>query len=307
MLSQTYSNIIKNGLLLLAVLSVNFAYCQSALAKDIIIFPKQQEITHQQNNYFYQLITLVMEKTKDNYGEYQISPYTTTVPQARAIKMLERGLKINLLWTMTSKAREESLGAIYFPLQKGLLSHRVFIIRKQDQIRFSSINSLEQLKQLTAGQGHDWPDTKILISNGLPVQKSPDYDSLFAMLKAHRFDYYPRGLTEATGELEQLNDDSLALESELLLRYPAPLYFFVNKNNLRLKNRLTDGLIQAHRDGSFDALFYNQPNIKKALHHSNLENRRVFDLANPDTLNKDGFEKSEFWLDISKFNKPTQN
>ena len=97
MLSQTYSNIIKHGLLLLTVLSVNFAYCQSALAKDIIIFPKQQEITHQQNNYFYQLITLVMEKTKDNYGEYQISPYTTTVPQARAIKMLEHGLKINLL------------------------------------------------------------------------------------------------------------------------------------------------------------------------------------------------------------------
>ena len=307
MLPQTLFNILKYFRLQSAVMLVCLFGNQTALATDTIIFPKQQEITIQQNNYFYKLLTLVMDKTKDTYGDYKISAHSTSIPQARALKMLEADLKITLLWTMTSKAREESLGAIYFPLQKGLLGHRVFIIRKQDQIRFSNINSLEQLKQLTAGQGHDWPDTKILISNGLPVEKSPDYDSLFAMLKAHRFDYYPRGITEATGELEQLNDDSLTLESRLLLRYPAPLYFFVNKNNQRLKNRLTEGLMQAHRDGSFDALFYNQPSIKKALHHSNLENRRIFDLANPDTLNKDGFEKSEFWLDISKINQPTQN
>jgi len=243
-----------------------------------------------------------MEKTKDTYGDYQISAHSTSIPQARALKMLEADLKITLLWTMTSKAREESLGAIYFPLQKGLLGHRVFIIRKEDQERFTNIRSLEQLKRLTAGQGHDWPDTKILISNGLAVEKSLNYHSLFAMLKAHRFDYYPRGITEAAGELEQLNDQSLTIESRLLLRYPAPLYFFVNKNNQRLKSRLTEGLMLAHKDGTFDELFCSQLSVQKALNRSNLDKRRIFDLENPDTLNKEGFEKSDLWINVTEQN-----
>ncbi len=263
---------------------------------DTIIFPKQQDITEQQNTYFYKLLELILSKTQNEFGDYAITPLQQNIPQKRAVLMLEKNQRINLLWTMTSKQREESLRPIYFPLLKGLLGHRVFIIRKADKQKFSGIRTLDNLKQLTAAQGVGWPDVDILKSNGLKVIETLDYQNLVDMLKAERYDYYPRGITEAWGELHQLNDEQLMVEPRLLLRYKAPLYFFVNRENQRLHDRLYQGLMLSLKDGSFDQLFYQESNVKEGLEKTAMDARLIFDLANPDVLDSRIFDQPEFWL-----------
>jgi hypothetical protein len=278
--------------------TVTFPDTSAPSSIDTIIFPKQQDITEQQNTYFYKLLELILTKTQHEFGAYALQPTRESLPQKRAVLMLEKNQRINLFWTMTSRKREEKLRAVYFPLLKGLLGHRVFIIRSSDQHKFNRVNTLEDLKQLTAAQGVGWPDVDILKSNGLKVIETLDYKNLIDMLKAKRYDYYPRGITEAWGELNQLNDEQLMIESRLLLRYKAPLYFFVNKDNQRLHNRLYQGLILSLKDGSFDQLFYQESNVTQGLQKANINARLVFDLSNPDVLDSRIFDQPDLWITI---------
>jgi len=115
--------------------------------------------------------------------------------QGRAIHQLAQDKNVDIIWTVTSKTRERQLLPIRIPLLKGLLGHRVLIIRKKEKRIFSAVLNLEDLQQFTAGQGHDWPDVKILQANGINVSTASTYDGLFSMLQAARFDFFPRGIT----------------------------------------------------------------------------------------------------------------
>jgi hypothetical protein len=76
----------------------------------------------------------------------------------------------------------------------------MFLINRSDAAKFTKVKTLDDLRQLQAGQGHDWPDTEILRFNGLNVQVSASYESLFTMLRAQRFDYFPRSIIEIWDE-----------------------------------------------------------------------------------------------------------
>ena len=65
--------------------------------------------------------------------------------------------------------REQALLAIRIPLFKGLIGTRLLLINATDQPRFDQITGGAQLRVLHAGQGHDWPDTDILLHNGYAV------------------------------------------------------------------------------------------------------------------------------------------
>jgi len=200
--------------------------------------------------------------------------------QARALSQVENG-QLDIIWTMTSIEREATLSAVYVPLTKGLLSHRLLIIRREDLARFNKVDSLEKLQMFKAGQGHDWPDLKILRYNMLPTMSSSSYEGLFGMLFMRRFDYFPRGLQEAWPELTSLATSDLIIEPRLLLQYPAPVYFFVHPKNKKLNARISAGLKIAMADGSFNTLLYNYPAISQALRKANIAQRQIITLSNP--------------------------
>lgn len=272
------------------------AFASSVNAIDIVTISKQQTITQANNLYYLELIQLALEKSSDKFGSYQLKETSLPIPQKRTVQMLAENKQINLIWTMTSIQRETELNAIYIPLLKGLLGYRVFIINKDDLHKFDTINALDQLSLLKAGQGAGWPDTDILKHNGLPVIESRDYQHLFSMLKAKRYDYFPRGITEAWDELNTLNDPTLIVEPNLLLRYKAPIYFFVNKDNQRLHQRFSYGLTQAINDGSFDELFLKQSVLQESINRANISKRTVIELNNPNALKRDIFSHSKFWM-----------
>ena len=101
------------------------------------------------------------------------------------------------------------------------------------------------------------------------------------MLSYKRFDYFPRGVNEIWEEVRTHRNQGLIVEKTLLLKYPAPIYFFVNKRNVELAKRLEKGLRLAIQDGSFDRLFLNHPSNRPIFELAQMKKRRIFLLKNP--------------------------
>ena len=143
---------------------------------DSIEFPDPKQ------SYFLDLLKLTLEASKDQYGDYKLQPINIEMAQARTSIMLQRNEYIDLTWRMTSNQLEQQLQAIYFPILKGLMGYRIFIIKKEQQHLFNKSKSLEALQALHLGQGHNWADTEILLANGFNVIQGHD-NFLIEMLK----------------------------------------------------------------------------------------------------------------------------
>jgi len=260
-------------------------YTNTSLAEDEIVVRhvSPEGNLDKRHTYFIALLSLALEKTRAQDGPFRLAMHEGKMTQARAILSVAQKYSLDIVWTMTSKDREEILQPIRIPLLKGLLGHRIFIIRQQDKEKFAQIQSPNELKRLIAGQGHDWPDTRILKENGYKVMAVTSYDSLFSMLSLGRFDYSPRGVTEAWAEVDAHPEKELMVEETLLLKYPASIYFFVHKTNTLLADRIERGLLLSTADGSFDRLFNEHTTSKTHDKYINIKNRKIFHLTNPFT------------------------
>jgi len=246
----------------------------------VIIYAKPESSNDPRHQYFVELLTLALKKNQSVPSPLQLKATVNGMQQGRAIRQLSLGKKIDVVWTVTSIAREQQLLPIRIPLLRGLLGLRVLLIRKEDLQKFS-FRTLDDLQQFSAGQGHDWPDTTILKANNINVITATTYDGLFNMLKAGRFDYFPRGVTEAWLELKAKGASTLMVEQHALLYYPSPVYFFVNLKNTKLAKRIEKGLRLAIADGSFEQLF-NRYHLSNTLFtNQELSKRKVIPLHNP--------------------------
>ena len=244
----------------------------------LIVRYNQSTLLDDNEKYYVSLLKLALNETIDDFGPYQLQSVNINMVQQRSINMLGTGKYIDVIWSMTSSKREQTLQAVYIPLLKGLMGYRVFLIRADEQNRFSDINTIEELNSMVAGQGAYWPDTEILKANGVfNVDALEKY--LHSMLVKRRFDYFPRAITEVATELVKY--PMLALESQLMFKYTAPSYFFVNEKNTVLAERLELGLMRAIKNGSFDRLFYDVWAPAVLMTQLNIVNRLVFPLKNP--------------------------
>jgi hypothetical protein len=208
-----------------------------------------------------------------------LAPTDFALPQSRAVRMLQQGGQLSVIWTVTSPERERQLLAVPVPIDRGLYGWRLLLIAPGTQKLFDDISALPQLAKLQGGQGHDWPDLTILRSAGLNVYGAPNYDGLFDMLARGRIDFYPRALPEIWPELGQRSALGLVLEDNLVLHYPSAVFFFVAKNDAQLAGTLQRGLEAAFADGSFQTLFSQQ--FGAAIEDAKLGARTQFRLANP--------------------------
>ncbi len=245
---------------------------------DLVRYIDSKDFPDPKQSYFVDLLKLTLEATKAQYGDYQLQPISIEMAQARTSIMLERNEYIDLTWRMTSNQLEQQLQAIYFPILKGLMGYRIFIITKKQQHLFNTNTSLETLQSLHLGQGHNWADTEILLANGFNVIQGHD-NFLIEMLKKGRFNYFPRALHEPWPEIA--GDNTLTVEEHLMLQYPAPVFFFVNKENKRLQQRLEYGLNKLLESGKFEHFFLNHPITSGILTKAKVNQRTTFPLENP--------------------------
>ncbi len=237
--------------------------------------------TDHRYEYRTELMKIALESTAGTDGPFYLEPVKIEMTQGRALKYLEEGKMVDIAYLATSKERENRLLPVRIPVLKGILGYRVFIVHRDSLKNFSEIETFEQLKtKFTAGFGLHWADMKILTYNKIPVERVADYKTLFNMLSRKRFDYFPRGINEAWKEISKMGSEypSLAVEPNIAFYYPYPVYFFVNKQNLKLAGRIERGLKILMKQGTLKKLFlkYHVPAIKQA----NLKNRKMFVLEN---------------------------
>ena len=254
-----------------------FPQCAHAGGEPLIInYPGPEDGGDQRGNYYVRLLDLAMSKTGI---PYKLKPYTYVISGARVIQRLSDEQDINITWAMDAPDWEKDLLTVRVPLDKGILGWRLLLINERDASTFAQIRTLNQLRGHFAGQQRDWADVPILRANGLQVVGTSVYESMFLMLEANRFDYFPRGIGEIWDEAARSKEMHIIVEPHIALHYPVQTYFFVSKRNPHLHDLVEKGLHMAMKDGSFDTLFeqFNAEAIKKAQ----LDKRRVFQLKLP--------------------------
>ncbi len=230
------------------------------------------------DDYFSQLLHLALLKTELTDGKFLLHAHPIWYSDKRRLTALTEG-KIDVLWSNTSSELENSAQAIKIPLLKNLNDYRLLLIRKEDQALFSQINTVEDLRKLKGGMNPQWPDFAVMKANQLPLVTSVAYESFFNMLAAKRFDYFSRGIYQIQIEADSHTHLNLVIAEHLMLSYPSGFYFFVDKKNKKLAQRIERGLHAAIEDGSFDTLFYSFPKYRWGMEQVNNPQRKVIDLS----------------------------
>jgi ABC-type amino acid transport substrate-binding protein len=270
----------------------------------LLILPKAKPSSWEQESYYHDLLRLILKRTEAEFGPCDIEQTEHMLTRMRSAALISRDLGVDLFWGTTTAEREALLHPIRIPLLKGLMGQKILLIHRDDQAVFSAVKTLDDLKNLRAGQGADWPDVEIFLHHKIPVVVSANYESLYKMLAAKRFDFFPRGSNQILSELRHNAEINIAVEKDLVLVYPAPLYFFVKKGNDQLARRIEKGLREMMADGSYDRYFYQHPLIVDAILNLRLQERRVIRITNPLLPTSIPPEKPEDWMAGLKKHNP---
>lgn len=263
-----------------------------------IHYAKPEDPQDKRTTYPLSVLNLALEHTGVNYN---LIPSNKVLSQGKSIQLLKANREVSLIWSMTDEEREEELLPVRIPIYKGLIGWRIFLVKAQNLNTFKLFNSIQELRQYTLVQGHDWPDTKILQSNGFEVVTSSDYLEMFDMVRLDRAGFFPRSIVEIWAEYDHVKKgNQLVVEPHLAVRYPTATYFFFNKKNLVLKNLIETGLRRAIKSGKFNKLFFEVHNeyIKRA----GIDKRIIFELDNPILPSRTPIDDPELWYSGTSFN-----
>jgi len=218
---------------------------------------------------------------------------------SRNRKLLEliAGERIEYTALPTKPEWEEKLIPIRIPVRKGLQGYRLFLINSEDQAELTTVRTLEQLKRYPIGSGAQWSTTEALENSGFTVIKGPEKEELQAMLNLKRFVAYSRGIDEIFAEHAQWSPkyQSLAVEQEIALFIPHPIYFFVTPERPDLAERIERGLRGMIADGSFDRLFLKFYNDD--IQRARLDQRKIFKIPNPSLSPETPLDDPNLWFD----------
>ncbi|MGV8835989.1 diguanylate cyclase [Cellvibrio sp.] len=243
------------------------------------------------------LLTLALSKLPE---KFEIEQTIASNSEERMVSMVMDN-QLDVVWYATTNDLEERLQPIRICIYRGLLGYRVLMIKKGTQHKFDAIQTVEDLKRVSLGQGRFWADTNVLTANNLNVVKVLKYEGLFYMLDGDRFDAFPRGAHEPWSEMQRYPKLALDVEQHLLISYTNPFYFFVNKSNTKLAADIERGLRIAIEDGSFNEYFLNDPTVKDVMAKANLKNRTLIKLDNPGLPKKTPVDDASLWFDPYSF------
>ncbi|MBB5203366.1 hypothetical protein HNQ51_000659 [Inhella inkyongensis] len=214
---------------------------------------------------------------------FRLEPSSSVMVQSRFLRELEIGSgEVDVGWTMTSAERERSLLPVRVPIFRGLYGWRLLFLRPGmpavQREALARARTVKDLQPFRFVQGEDWADTQVLRANGLNVLTSTHHDHLFSLLAQGKADLFPRAAAEIWWEKDR-RGEALEVEPNLVLRYPAAIYFFVSPGRHALAAALERGLRALARQGEFERLF--KRHLSEALDRSGLQQRRVIELHNP--------------------------
>jgi hypothetical protein len=256
----------------------------TAMAGTVLIYPRPESPTDTQYIYDYELLRQALEATVPSHGPYELKPSVQAMNQARAGEEIASGNGlVNVFARSTTAEHEQRFVPVRIPIDKGLISYRVFLVRGGMQGKFAAVKTLQDLRAYSVGSFPTWADTQILRAGGFKVVTGDSYEGLFRMLVAGRFDFFSRSADEAYREYDERRAllPEMKVEQNLLLYFPTTRYFFVRRGEEgeKLAARIEDGLNLMVKAGSFDAHFLRYKGALIARAH--LKTRKVFRIDNP--------------------------
>ena len=263
-------------LFLLLLFNPSFSYGK---VTQIVVW---ESLYNEPNSIIVNYLHKALELTKPEYGDYELLA-SPKMEQGRAVLELTKHKKpqLDLATYAPTAEREKQAIAIRIPLLNGLMGYRLCLINKKKQTLFDGIQNKQQLisKNITIRQHQDWPDTTVLRTNNINVQTSHRKDLLFQQLARGRFDCFSRGASEIYAEYLAHRSLGIEIEKQLLIYYPLPLFFFVNKSRPLLAERLQLGLERLIASGEFATIF--DQFFAPIILNLKLADRLVIDLHNP--------------------------
>lgn len=248
------------------------------------------------NNFYMDALTWVLDKSGADY--YLINTDHSMSSQVRKVALVQRG-ELDVMYAGSTIEMEAALMPIRFPITRGLIGRRIFIINKKYRQEYETVSSVNELKKYSGMLGFGWPDKEILEAEGL-MQVEKVYDDIFTSINSGSRYYFPRGILEAYSELIDKKDrlPNLMVEEKVLLRYKAAVFFFVNPKNKALAKTLNEGFRKGYEDGSYEKFLYSHPLIKASFEKSNLENRLKIDIPNPFFPEASSAIPEEYWHSV---------
>jgi hypothetical protein len=265
------------------------------LAADVLIFDRPASANDHRREYALALLKAVLQRTEREFGPWRIDQAPAHMERRRLFAALKDGRWVNVTAYPSSADWMRELRAVPVPIDMGLQSWRLALIDKHSQPQFRSLD-VPQLKMLRAGANSAWVSYRTLQEAGFSVVAGGNYDGLFDMLMAGRFDYLPRGVNEIFRELDTHRREypDLAVEDSFLLHDQVPSLFFVSPHTPRLHARIAAGMEAMLKDGSLErfVLRHHGGDLQRAA----LCNRKRVELPNRE-LDPALAARRELWLD----------
>ncbi|WP_343561997.1 hypothetical protein [Kiloniella sp. b19] len=247
-------------------------------------------------SYAFELLQKVLEHPSVSSHDYQVMHSPFPVTRSRALKLLEQGRELGVAAEAPKPDWTEKLITVRIPLRKGIQGYRLFLIRRDFQDQLNEARTLADLRNFTTGSGAEWSTRRVMEEAGFKVEVSQDYQNLFEMLRLGRFDTFGRGVNEIYDELElhQWPSQNLAIDEKFALFIPLPTYFYVAPDHPELAEIIQTGLEAMIADGSFDLFFWEHH--RALIEKSNLVNRTIFRLPNPNLSSADPVDEARYWF-----------
>ncbi len=233
------------------------------------------------HDYGNELLQLALEKTRKKYGDFRLQD----LPRLNYVRTLKAAVDNsypNLFFEANydrSLSTDGGLTFISFPVDLGVIGHRVCFINPKLKDSGKQFRTLEDLKPYTFAHGIAWADTQIFRHNGLTVREIENYDGLFLMVISGRIDFFCRGANEVLDEKNQFKELDLVIDDSFMLVYPLPRFFYTNSKNELAKERIELGINLAYTDGSLKKVWLKH--FSASLKYVNPGARTIIPMENP--------------------------
>ena len=249
-------------------------------AETVVTVRAPESPTDKRYDYDNAVIKLALDKTVAKYGTYRIA-LSPVLSYAQATDALFNNSLNNFVMKASYDQNFSQHAAfVEFPVDLGIVGYRVCFTSQANKERVAQVQTLDDLKQLTHGQGTGWADVEILRQNGFTVREVSHYQSLFLLTAHGSFDLFCRGTNELLPEYEEFKKfPDLTYNETFSLAYPLPRFFFTAKENQELIKRLDEGIKMAYADGSLQQLWLS--NYQDSINFVRLDKRKIFYIDNP--------------------------
>lgn len=254
-----------------------------------------------------EILKTALNLTKEEFGDYRIEVHNYYMNAKRGFMELNAGKTINVYFALTQSKWEEQAIAIRIPVRRGLVSYRLLIINKKDAKEFSTISTLDELKEKRAGVNNGWTTYPIMENQHFNIVDVDDYDGMFNMLSVNRFDYLVRGVNEVFEEIDQrkVYSSNLMIEPNLAIYIPAITYVFVSKREPRIARRLQRGLELMSINGDLERIF--DTFYADSLRKAELDKRKILYIENPSLPTTAPLHIDHLWFDTHLLKTKKEN